>query len=75
MNRFEVGKEYSCRSVCDYDCQWTFMVVKRTEQTVTIKRKGTLNDKPTRHKITLGFDGECIHPLGNYSMAPVLRAS
>ena len=75
MNRFEAGKEYSCRSICDYDCEWTYVVVKRTEQMVTIKRKGTLNDKPTRHKIILGFDGESIYPQGKYSMAPILRAS
>jgi hypothetical protein len=38
MQRFEVGKTYSCRSACDYECVWNYEVVKRTDKSITIKK-------------------------------------
>ena len=36
MTKFEIGKEYSCRSICDHECVWTFTVTARTEKTITV---------------------------------------
>jgi len=38
--QFEVGKTYSCRSICDYDFIFSFEVVKRTEKFVSLKDSG-----------------------------------
>jgi hypothetical protein len=69
--KFEVGKTYSCRSICDYDCIFSFEVIARTEKTVTIKSAG----RTVRRKVRLSDGVECIDPHGRYSMSPVLFAA
>ena len=36
MTKFEIGKTYSMRSICDHDCVWTYTVTARTAKTITI---------------------------------------
>lgn len=70
--KFEVGKTYSTRSICDYDCIFSFEIIGRTEKTVTLKSdsRGTV-----RRKVRVGEDGvERLDPHGRYSMSPVLSA-
>lgn len=70
MKKFEEGKTYYSRSVCNHDCIFTIEVVKRTAKTVTYIYKG----KQRRSTIKLDENGnEWIRP-DNYSMAPVFRA-
>lgn len=75
MVRFEIGKVYECRSICDYDCVWTYTVIARTASTITIVDNHTR--KIQRNRI-LGFSKqfgvETVYPLGNYSMCPSLSA-
>lgn len=76
IKRFETGKTYTMRSVCDYDCIWTYTVIKRTACTVTLKDEH--GDIKTCRISKLGieiFGEESCNPLGNYSMAPTLRAN
>lgn len=70
MTQFEIGKTYTARSACDYDCVFTIKVIKRTEKTITFERQS----KTRRTKIFTDNDGEYIIP-DNYSMSPVFRAS
>lgn len=72
MTKFEPGRTYSCRSICDHNCIFTFEVIARTDKTVTIK--GPLASGTGRRKVREWDGVECIDPLGRYSMAPVLRA-
>jgi hypothetical protein len=37
---FEVGSAYTCRSACDSDVAWTFEVVRRTAQFITLTTWG-----------------------------------
>ena len=37
IKQFKVGKSYSMRSACDYNCVWTYKVVKRTACIVILK--------------------------------------
>lgn len=68
--KFETGKTYMMRSVCNYDCVWTAEVVKRTAKTVTL-----LMDGETKNCRVREYEGvEEVMPLGRYSMAPVLKA-
>lgn len=68
---FEINKTYSCCSICDSNCTWTFKVLKRTAKFLTLEDQ---DGKVFRKKVTV-FDGdEQCNPLGNYSMAPILRA-
>jgi hypothetical protein len=69
--RFEVGKNYAVRSVCDSECVWQFKVVSRTAATVTLDgHNGT-----ARRGIKIVDGEEICYPLGNYSMCPVARAT
>ena len=36
MRKFELNKTYKMRSICDHECIWTYEVIERTAQTITI---------------------------------------
>ncbi|HFL3570497.1 TPA: hypothetical protein ACG3PM_003810 [Clostridioides difficile] len=69
MIKFEVGKTYATRSICDHDCIYTIEVIKRTDKTITYKEYDTVR----RAKIRFNDDYEYIR-VGNYSMAPNFSA-
>ena len=72
MNTFEIGKTYSCKSVCDHDAKWGFTVIDRTGKFIVI-----LSDEGKSFKKGIKIDSggsEYVFPLGTYSMAPILRA-
>ena len=76
MKKFEVGKNYSMRSACDWDCVWTYKVVARTAQTITIESEDGKTLKCRINKYLMDIEGiEAVYPLGRYSMCPILRAS
>lgn len=71
MNTFQVGKTYSTRSLCDYDCIFSFPVIKRTAKTVWIQVHGKVRARRIRM-----VDGvETVDPLGVYSMSPTISAN
>ena len=69
MSVFEVGKKYWDTSACDHNCVFTIEIIKRTDKTVTFRRRG----KERQAKIYTDNNGEYIVPE-RYSMAPVFRA-
>lgn len=72
---FEVGREYSCRSICDYDCIWTFRVTRRTEKNVwVVDTTHGSEGKEVRRKIDVWREEENFSPFGKYSMSPTVRA-
>lgn len=70
MNKFEIGKEYFSRSVCDSNCIFTIKITGRTAKTVSYDYMG----ESRRSKIRVDESGEYIRP-DRYSMAPVFRAA
>ena len=69
MKKFEVGKAYEQRSICDHDCIFKIEVIKRTEKTLTYIYDG----QQRRSKIKEWDGSEMIRP-DNYSMAPSFHA-
>lgn len=69
--QFQVGRTYQVRSICDYECIFSFVILSRTEKTVSIRAHNNVR----RRKIRLVDGVECIDPFGRYSMSPVLRAA
>lgn len=68
---FEIGSTYTTRSFCNYDCIFSFKVMKRTAKFVTFEYLG----KPRRVGVKVDREGnEWCSPLGTYSMSPVLNA-
>lgn len=74
MTKFEIGKEYSCRSICDHECVWTFKVTARTEKTITVTDGEKTKKLRIIQKLSEWSGTESCYPLGKYSMAPILRA-
>ena len=75
MKKFEIGKEYSMRSICDHNCIWTYTVVARTAQTITLKDERNNTRKCRINKfLTEKYNVEAVYPLGKHSMCPILRA-
>lgn len=74
MKKFEIGKEYSMRSICDYDCVWTYTVTSRTKSTITITDGRETKTCRINKRISEYFQKETIYPLGRCSMVPSLNA-
>lgn len=67
MAKFEAGKTYWCRSICDHDTIYRVTIAKRTAKTVVTKSGNRLRIKE--------WEGvETVMPFGSYSMAPVIKA-
>ena len=74
MTKFEIGREYSMRSACNQECVWTYMVTARTAQMITITDGKETKKCRVSKKVSEYCGHEIIYPLGQYSMAPMLRA-
>lgn len=68
---FLPGRTYQARSACDHDCVFTFEVTARSKSFVTLKSSFGVR----RRKITVRDGVEQCDPLGQYSMAPIIRAN
>lgn len=67
--RFEVGKTYSTRSICDRNCIFSITVAKRTAKTIT-------TDEGKILRISTAYNGiEAVAPFGRYSMSPTIFAA
>lgn len=74
MKKFEVGQIYTVRSIGDHDCIWTYIVTARTAQTITITDGKETKKCRISKKASEWCGTETVYPLGQYSMAPALRA-
>lgn len=74
MIKFEVGKTYSTRSICDHNCIIRVKVLKRTAKTVTAVEEGK-QPKTFRPYFSEHYNAECIRPWGSYSMSPITTAT
>ena len=69
MKKFEVNKEYQGRYVSDWNAVITIKVLKRTAKTITFIEDDEIKTKKLRS------DSETEYvKLGDYSMAPIIRA-
>lgn len=70
MTKFQTGRTYQTRSICDYECIHSLTILARTDKTVTVQVHG----KTVRRGLALRDGVEQFKPFGNYSMAAVIRA-
>lgn len=68
--KFEVGKTYATRSICDHECIFSFTILGRTAKTITT----TVHDKIVRRGLTTWNGVEQFKPFGTYSMCAVIGA-
>ena len=76
MKKFEVGKCYYTRSICDYDCVFIYKIIKRTEKNVYLQEEDT-SEGTKKRKIYIDERSgiEFCLPDGSYSMCPVIDAN
>ena len=76
MKKFEVGKRYEMRSVCNHDCVWRFVVISRTDKTIRLLEERESQPIMCRIKKAISEHRNCesVMPFGSYSMAPILSA-
>ena len=75
MKKFEVGKSYSCRSIGDSNCVWSYEVIARTACQITLKDEfGKVIKRRVIKDLSNMYNAEHIYPLGQYSFAPTLHA-
>lgn len=76
ISKFEPGKTYQTRSVCDHDCIVTVEVLSRTAKTVRARtRRGEQTLRVSEYRSRSGLDViEQVKPWGSYSMAPIVSA-
>ena len=72
--KFEVGKTYATRSICDNDCIFSITIVARTAKMVSIQEPHTSDVKIVRRGISVWNGVEQIKPFGNYSMCAIIGA-
>jgi hypothetical protein len=65
--KFEAGKTYATRSICDSNSVFKITVVRRTAKTIWTECGKTL-------RVFLYEGIEQVKPLGSYSMCPVIGA-
>lgn len=70
MTTFQAGKTYTTRSIGDHNCIISVTVASRTAKTIK-----TTSGKVFRISLSVYDDAEFVRPWGNYSMAPIVRAS
>lgn len=74
MKKFEIGKTYSCKSVCGNDCVWSYTVIARTAKMVTLSDGNKIIKRRIIAKLSEYRDAESVYPLGQFAMAPILSA-
>ena len=74
MKTFQINQMYTMRSACNQDCTWSYIVIKRTAQTVTIHDGKQAKTCRICKQVSQYRGAETIYPLGQYSMAPSLTA-
>ncbi len=74
MKKFEVGKSYTHGWIGDAELFTTWLVFKRTAQTITIKTANEVRTCKINKQISEWENAESVYPLGRYSMCPILTA-
>lgn len=71
MKTFIVGNTYTTRSICDIDCIFSITVAKRTASTIVTTEGKMLR---INKKLSEYNNAETVYPMGQYSMAPKIKA-
>lgn len=69
--KFEAGRTYWTRSICDYDCIHRVTIVRRTAKSVWIAER---DGSESRRAISVWDGVEHIYPFGKYSMCAIIGA-
>jgi hypothetical protein len=67
---FQVGQTYFDRSICDYDCIFSFTILSRTAKQVTIQVHG----KTVKRGLSVCDGVEQFKPFGSHSMCSIVTA-
>jgi hypothetical protein len=68
--KFQVGRTYSTRSICDHECIYSFRILARTTKQVTVQ----VHDKIVKRGLAIWEGVEHFKPFGTYSMCAIIGA-
>jgi hypothetical protein len=68
--QFQVGQTYFDRSICDYNCIFSFTILARTAKSVTVNVHGNT----VRRGLNVYNGVEQFKPFGSYSMCTIIGA-
>jgi hypothetical protein len=71
MIKFEIGKTYKNRSICDSNMFFEITVISRTEKTI----KATVDGAVKTLRPAIYNECEFVKPWGSYSMCPIIKAN
>ena len=71
IKKFEAGRTYSTRSICDHECIFSFKVTRRTAKSIWTDVHG----EQVRRSISVWNNAEQFFPFGHYSMAAIISAN
>lgn len=74
VTKFEAGKTYYNRSICDHDCIFKITVISRTDKTIKVLDNTFNTVKSLRVSTKYTPDCEQVKPHGSYSMAATINA-
>ena len=72
---FEIGSTYDCRWATDHTMTTPHTVVARSAKFITLQPWGEPDGSTVRVGVKVDSEGEWCLPFGQFSMAPVMRAS
>lgn len=76
MKKFEIGKTYTTRSICNSDCIISITVTARSACMITtIDDHGEVQRLRISKRISEYRGAETVYPWGQYSMAPMISAT
>ena len=76
MKKFEIGKTYTTRSICDTNCVISITVTSRSACMITtVDEHGEVQRLRISKKISEYRGAETVYPWGQYSMAPMISAT
>lgn len=74
MTKFEIGKTYATRSICDFETIFRFEILARTDKSV----KANVSGKTVTRRLRVVDWGngpvEQFKPFGSYSMCAIINA-
>lgn len=76
MKKFEIGKTYTTRSICDTNCIVSITVTARSACMITtVDEHGEVQRLRISKKLSEYRNAETVYPWGQYSMAPMISAT
>ena len=74
MKKFEIGKTYSFTHIGDHNLTVSYVVIDRTENSVTLQNGNEVMKKRISKGLSEHCGAEAVYPQGKFALCPILTA-